>query len=175
MGKTSGLRPRLVRRADHPHACGENTHILVFSSRIVGPSPRVWGKLYCPRKPLLRQRTIPTRVGKTFMTLRAGKRTTDHPHACGENPSFPFSRAAFDGPSPRVWGKHGVFPEGQSAQRTIPTRVGKTLPDNAPRPRRSDHPHACGENGQLHFAASQFRGPSPRVWGKLPRARESRA
>ena len=31
--------------ADHPHACGENSHSCAPTGPISGPSPRVWGEL----------------------------------------------------------------------------------------------------------------------------------
>ncbi len=31
---------------------------------------------------------------------------------------------------------------------------------------RTEHPHACGENGKTAYAVNCIRGTSPRVWGK---------
>ena len=65
-------------------------------------------------------------------------KSSDHPHGCGENA-----------------GKGGGVDSGENrsgcsstAERTIPTGVGKTLfaPVNGSGFLRSDHPHGCGEN-----------------------------
>ena len=79
--------------ADHPHACGENHFIPQNGVRLCGPSPRVWGEqiLKALRASLLR--TIPTRVGRTGALLAGAFSLTDHPHACGENPTSANSRA----------------------------------------------------------------------------------
>src|SRR5947207_3898477 len=53
VGKTKEHREPAQAIADHPHACGENSSSSTKSSRIRGPSPRVWGKLHSlTREPL---------------------------------------------------------------------------------------------------------------------------
>ena len=71
-------------------------------------------------------RSIPTRVGKTWVFWRCLFCKTVHPHACGENCSNPNERRCACGPSPRVWGKHSQSRERERPVRSIPTRVGKT-------------------------------------------------
>ncbi len=51
------------------------------------------------------------------------------------------------GPSPRVWGER--------------CRAAVTNWQN------TDHPHACGENGNNRSVTVAHHGPSPRVWGEL--------
>ncbi len=92
------------------------------------------------------KRTIPTRVGRTGPRTRCLKCAADHPHACGENGLLdPFIRSAY-GPSPRVWGELGEECRARHQSRTIPTRVGRTIPAPSSCRMTSDHPHACGEN-----------------------------
>jgi len=58
---------------------------MLAGALVNGPSPRVWGK---PKKPIelrVSDRTIPTRVGKTYLKAHPETREADHPHACGEN------------------------------------------------------------------------------------------
>ena len=126
VGRNSPRRARCGASPDHPHACGENAQCLLERCQYVGPSPRVWGELRCSRPAPFRCRTIPTRVGRTHGCNVRIWAEPDHPHACGENYCRVFPRVFGHGPSPRVWGE---LPERLSdalANRTIPTRVGRT-------------------------------------------------
>ncbi len=78
------------------------------------------------------------------------------------------SEPKVNGPSPRVWGEPRSTPALRAAQRTIPTRVGRTLGSYSPAPQFPDHPHACGENISTFARYSPNGGPSPRVWGEPP-------
>ena len=132
--------------SDHPHACGENPIQCLLKSIHYGPSPRVWGEQHLSHEGMRIERTIPTRVGRTLITVEQKLRELDHPHACGENifAAEILSRAC--GPSPRVWGEPLSSSVARAHSRTIPTRVGRTVAvgeHNTPPP---DHPHACGEN-----------------------------
>ena len=51
--------------------------------------------------------------------------------------------------------------------RTIPTRVGKTDRWRSGPSKRTDHPHARGENVAHALLDQRQNGPSPRAWGKL--------
>src|SRR5437899_3295167 len=91
-------------------------------------------------------RTIPTRVGRTTLN-RPGRNTlADHPHAGGENEGIPAYLRASYGPSPRGWGELVSVLMPSSPQRTIPTRVGRTLSRPLTNKILPDHPHAGGEN-----------------------------
>ena len=158
-------------KSDHPHACGENARSLrhavqpgrTIPTRVgkthssqrrktpnLGPSPRVWGKHVNDPRLTISTRTIPTRVGKTGGRGVNRRRSSDHPHACGEN------EEAYESENPEIRtiptrvGKTDGRQAEVDAIRTIPTRVGKT---------RYARPHAC-----------RIRGPSPRVWGKRQRS-----
>ena len=112
-------------------------------------------------------RTIPTRVGRTVPTGHAGFELTDHPHACGENDERYDDEVVSHGPSPRVWGEPVDLPCVQDKERTIPTRVGRTVRSVLDPNARKDHPHACGENRESDHGSTVVVGPSPRVWGEL--------
>ena len=122
--RTAGSLPTYLQA---PHPCGENGVVEQASCLLPGPSPRGWGKPVLARATAARNRTIPTRVGKTRgeSVVMAGTRST--------------------GPSPRGWGKHG---------------------QDLGRARRTDHPHAGGENAQRSRHAGALAGPSPRGWGE---------
>ena len=112
--------------SDHPHACGENATGAARLPRMTGPSPRAWGEpswqtMRTPDTdhphargenratvhPLMRRdRTIPTRVGRTDAQLDSGEcDCPDHPHARGENHCRQLRRGRRSGPSPRAWGE----------------------------------------------------------------------
>ena len=131
---------------DHPHACGENRICGYVEALAAGPSPRVWGELAAGRAQPPPWRTIPTRVGRTPCRRRYFSSCPDHPHACGENLQPLNHSKILSGPSPRVWGELGVSLPAIRNHRTIPTRVGRTRVRRASRVKRTDHPHACGEN-----------------------------
>src|SRR6185503_17110153 len=72
-------------------------------------------------------RTIPTRVGRTFANMCVMKAKADHPHASGENGNTNQIKGVLNGPSPREWGE--LYQQGMTTgfERTIPTRVGRTV------------------------------------------------
>ncbi len=154
-------------QADHPHACGENEYSWIVYECSVGPSPRVWGERQRLHPEGVAIRTIPTRVGRTCSMMRRALFRTDHPHACGENLRDPSEARSTTGPSPRVWGELGAHGDGTPCARTIPTRVGRTLPSARDITSKADHPHACGENPEPKVTDARTYGPSPRVWGEL--------
>ncbi len=167
VGKTQIHVCRGAFVADHPHACGENLPMSAQPLTEDGPSPRVWGKQLNEANAQLTARTIPTRVGKTYWDDPPRSFDPDHPHACGENLGAVAFRVVNLGPSPRVWGKQVPLAAAEVVTRTIPTRVGKTLWSQIISTRRTDHPHACGENSSTRLDGQESGGPSPRVWGKL--------
>ena len=71
VGKTDYLNDVEESEEVHPHVCGENSTATLVAQRIVGPSPRVWGKLIVNRNRINDRRSIPTCVGKTVWTGRA--------------------------------------------------------------------------------------------------------
>ena len=166
VGKTFTRDPSQKLRADHPHACGENTIIITLSCSAYGPSPRMWGKPRVPAHQCHTVRTIPTHVGKTSLIASSNSLLTDHPHACGENISMFYCSSFHCGPSPRMWGKPHRNLARSDISRTIPTHVGKTAHLHPHCPLGTDHPHACGENRYCTVIVQPLPGPSPRMWGK---------
>ena len=127
----------------------------------------MWGELVFEVVGKISKRTIPTRVGRTSKPTENQPFHPDHPHACGENEQLRNRTLPALGPSPRVWGEHHRLDLGKLAERTIPTRVGRTGNPAAGQRLVSDHPHACGENLKAHLLSPGAAGPSPRVWGEL--------
>ena len=166
VGRTvhSSQRPALT--ADHPHAGGENCSLHPNTSALLGPSPRGWGErgfIPCDHRD---GRTIPTRVGRTYVPTKRLPFEPDHPHAGGENLNITFIPSASTGPSPRGWGELVSVAKFSFNSRTIPTRVGRTSPGRIAAVLGPDHPHAGGENFRGNRLRLPFNGPSPRGWGE---------
>ncbi len=126
VGKTSSGKSSSVVKPEHPHVRGENRLTRLNILRIVGTSPRAWGKhqhLHCG---VVRPRNIPTCVGKTLRQGRSGCPGPEHPHVRGENIRVNFFLTSFYGTSPRAWGKPYLMMSSLIAFRNIPTCVGKT-------------------------------------------------
>jgi hypothetical protein len=128
VGRTTLPAAGPVRVADHPHASGENFQQSKRVNRSIGPSPREWGELQKRTRNLRVLRTIPTRVGRTMIARVNRQSSADHPHASGENESVAGVFVHFLGPSPREWGELSQTDVAIAGSRTIPTRVGRTLP-----------------------------------------------
>ena len=65
VGKSWDSRKTQALQAGHPHAGGEIFHSGEFLTGIEGPSPRGWGNQSRRSQIGLRNRAIPTRVGKS--------------------------------------------------------------------------------------------------------------
>ena len=166
MGRTAPRKGPKTKTTDHPHARGENPGAATTLWDLAGPSPRAWGERYPGCLVLQDVRTIPTRVGRTSWMLRVSLFPADHPHARGENTLRGGDSLDYNGPSPRAWGERAQRSPGRSYRRTIPTRVGRTLPFARAFAIASDHPHARGENRPYRRCKRYVCGPSPRAWGE---------
>ena len=146
VGRTSARHSAAGSCPDHPHARGENQLVGDGSDQVFGPSPRAWGERGADGGLVVALRTIPTRVGRTSRKPRNKPRSSDHPHARGENYRSRKVLIMVSGPSPRAWGEHIEARVGPDIVRTIPTRVGRTRPRSGSSQNSADHPHARGEN-----------------------------
>ncbi len=168
------MRPWSSEGPDHPHAGGENGRRQCRITSLHGPSPRGWGERRRVGEIRRRNRTIPTRVGRTSWGWPRGRSRADHPHAGGENlPRLP-GAGSYTGPSPRGWGEPLRYPLPHLVWRTIPTRVGRTAVDESCEVPLADHPHAGGENRDTTRMVCLRSGPSPRGWGERGRWRARR-
>ena len=107
-------------------------------------------------------------MGRTRWPSCGPSALTDHPHARGENRLKRFFAPSADGPSPRAWGERPPRAGPRGADRTIPTRVGRTRSGFLRVPSCTDHPHARGENAFRVPQSPKLHGPSPRAWGERP-------
>ena len=111
VGRTLRTAADMAPEADHPHAGGENRFSSDPTNRRPGPSPRGWGEQVPLAGDGKRQRTIPTRVGRTESSSWRRSLRTDHPHAGGENRQGRGKGEGVTGPSPRGWGELPVEPK----------------------------------------------------------------
>ena len=146
VGRTEFANAARITEADHPHAGGENDEGWTVAGKPGGPSPRGWGERHVSQLHHYRDRTIPTRVGRTLLRRPTLLQGADHPHAGGENLRVARVSGCDHGPSPRGWGEHHARGRRSRAVRTIPTRVGRTIEEARAILPVADHPHAGGEN-----------------------------
>ena len=145
-GQTHAAYENFARMPDHPRACGANSGGVGEQFHKRGSSPRVRGKLRHHHPDRRSERIIPARAGQTFPRHSATDLRSDHPRACGANPTQAIQIGGGFGSSPRVRGKPCGTRGGVSACRIIPARAGQTGgPSQRPR-HRPDHPRACGAN-----------------------------
>ena len=167
VGRTRAFRTLNAIYPDHPHASGENLNNNGACDCKSGPSPREWGEPPVHEDQSTRQRTIPTRVGRTRHSAPCPWWQSDHPHASGENRLKAIGDGERVGPSPREWGERGAVQGRGRVHRTIPTRVGRTFSLRRRPSCKTDHPHASGENRLQADGIGNDDGPSPRDWGEL--------
>ena len=145
MGKSELQRSSQDRSPGHPHAGGEIISPANAKSSDSGPSPRGWGNLIRLLLESFHHRAIPTRVGKSVLSLCYIRQLTGHPHAGGEIQPRQQSQSRHIGPSPRGWGNLWYIRLASGEYRAIPTRVGKSSHPCASSAPPAGHPHAGGE------------------------------
>ena len=155
VGNTGIRKEESVKRAVHPHACGEHFISAAITRSVSGSSPRMWGTRY--------------NVGAGH-SLKAV-----HPHACGEHLPEASVCACACGSSPRMWGTLMIVQVPPAGRRFIPTHVGNTCQQNCQRAESAVHPHACGEHRPHRLRIALSAGSSPRMWGTLSRLRVPRS
>ena len=104
-------------------------------------------------------------MGKAVPPRSSHSRAAVHPHAGGESIVEVEDGTAYDGSSPRGWGKPPFSPSLHSGTRFIPTRVGKASRIVLPHMVPTVHPHAGGESLFL-FGAAKHSGVHPHAGGE---------
>ena len=104
-----GKHGHLVRRNDRdriiPAHAGQTSKHVDVRSAVDGSSPRMRGKPTRNHRHQGRQRIIPAHAGQTDDTASPRRFSTDHPRACGANPTLRRAEGAHVGSSPRMRGK----------------------------------------------------------------------
>ena len=70
------------------------------------------------------------------------------------------------GSPPHVWGKRAIHIDKMDLYRITPTCVGKAYLIRQFLLIIQDHPHMCGESGNVPRQSSHKLGSPPHVWGK---------
>ena len=165
VGISTGKSTTRVSNTVHPHARGDFVKLPQPMPALFGPSPRAWGfrSRRAPRNGSFR--SIPTRVGISSTASVCPMAPTVHPHARGDFLKGGSDGGAHLGPSPRAWGFLGDLRLVGAQGRSIPTRVGISIPVMRLRVSTSVHPHARGDFRPAHRRPGRPAGPSPRAWG----------
>ena len=155
-GQTCPHRWLSGRGPDHPRACGANKPMEMAEGCACGSSPRVRGKPDDVRESSRHLRIIPARAGQTSDRASRHGSTPDHPRACGANAYAEAHSKNHTGSSPRVRGKLELGRIVLQSRRIIPARAGQTKRPIWPKPRRTDHPRACGANQEVLVLRASF-------------------
>ena len=149
----------------HPRVCGEAPHGHPNAWAHRGPSPRVRGSLWWPRRSRCCSRSIPACAGKPSVgdVSRLGYRV--HPRVCGEACGIVAMTPPGPGPSPRVRGSLRHIQEQWFALGSIPACAGKPRPPPLSPGLSRVHPRVCGEASLSDRPVHAGLGPSPRVRG----------
>ena len=151
----------------YPRTCGGN--LLRHRSLLVswGLSPHVRGKLRYEFGNIRHSGPIPARAGETRRGLPRLSDSGAYPRTCGGNfGSRPYSVSGA-GLSPHVRGKLVLHSRRNVRLGPIPARAGETRYSLNIRWLNRAYPRTCGGNFRTRKAASQLRGLSPHVRGKL--------
>ncbi len=148
VGTTHSGASFIKNAPEHPHVCGDNSHLLANVLNGPGTPPRVWGQRGRSQCRTPGQRNTPTCVGTTSRSGRRAGIETEHPHVCGDN-------------------VRGTT-KSNSMARNTPTCVGTTLGGLNYGNRLKEHPHVCGDNGIFFAFKLIVEGTPPRVWGQRP-------
>ena len=125
-GQTSCRARPPAPRADHPRACGANLSVMVSCPSDRGSSPRMRGKRSGVDVSLSGDRIIPAHAGQTWRNSPDYPASTDHPRACGANPTGMIGSLEPAGSSPRMRGKLGRSMASRGLERIIPAHAGQT-------------------------------------------------
>ena len=132
---------------------------------LAGSPPRVWGMLRAAGRQHSSGRFTPTGVGNAASAGGGLGRAAVHPHGCGECSVQPSGIVVVRGSPPRVWGMPSPSVGSNARSRFTPTGVGNAQTGSFVAPRRSVHPHGCGECSSCCRAVYSRGGSPPRVWG----------
>ena len=124
------------------------------------------GKLHRDLGQLDRFRIIPAHAGQTEIIKTHLRLLPDHPRACGANFSVAHAWRALPGSSPRMRGKPVFCPVFFTTARIIPAHAGQTSAVRHAPSTTTDHPRACGANGDWETFCRTVTGSSPRMRGK---------
>ena len=166
-GQTTRVRYGRQAASDHPRACGANPCLVNVVSDCAGSSPRMRGKLATRICRTANQRIIPAHAGQTMAEPGFLATITDHPRACGANPTPIRPIIAGVGSSPRMRGKPRRRGRHALRGRIIPAHAGQTSSTYTESSWITDHPRACGANPQIFTDKEYMIGSSPRMRGKL--------
>ena len=166
VGTTHRAGSAALRRAVHPHVCGDDGVTYRVANPRRGSPPRVWGRRPGHWRDQGPQRFTPTCVGTTSSMAFCMARCAVHPHVCGDDTSADVSTPGGSGSPPRVWGRLVMLVSPSGRGRFTPTCVGTTRAPAGARAGSEVHPHVCGDDVRRAHSSCMNVGSPPRVWGR---------
>src|SRR5690606_13844149 len=112
VGTTTSRDHSRHRRADHPHARGDDFREKKSRHSTLGSRPRAWGRRATHYDVTPGLRITPTRVGTTTCERARSTASSDHPHARGDDDEERERVITDIGSPPRAWGRRraGAWP-----------------------------------------------------------------
>ena len=124
VGNALSATPSRAAFSVHPHVCGECRARRDLHHIALGSPPRVWGMPNDGPRLHGGERFTPTCVGNATGRPRGRRRTSVHPHVCGECVEFRKRGIVERGSPPRVWGMLAIRRPPHEPDRFTPTCVG---------------------------------------------------
>ena len=170
-GETPGPSTTPSGPSVHPRACGGNLQSATSAYGTMGASPRLRGKPSALGGRIVLAGCIPAPAGETLSCTASTRGPSVHPRACGGNQWCERYDTDEDGASPRLRGKRRFGGRWMPGRRCIPAPAGETRSGRAAGADAGVHPRACGGNMFPMSSSNSSNGASPRLRGKLDRAR----
>ena len=165
-GKSYAQRNFAHNSWDHPRVCGEKSQSTSASPRALGSPPRMRGKGVKQSNSRIRMGITPAYAGKSKGFGCAATQDWDHPRVCGEKPGTVFSVFSIAGSPPRMRGKEGETPIGETGAGITPAYAGKSCWVVVTPMLPWDHPRVCGEKKCWKLWWINGGGSPPRMRGK---------
>ena len=165
-GKSGPCPDRVPPAGDHPRVCGEKSQSTSASPRALGSPPRMRGKGVKQSNSRIRMGITPAYAGKSKGFGCAATQDWDHPRVCGEKPGTVFSVFSIAGSPPRMRGKEGETPIGETGAGITPAYAGKSCWVVVTPMLPWDHPRVCGEKKCWKLWWINGGGSPPRMRGK---------
>ena len=156
----------------HPRTCGEKFCIASASSLSVDSSPHLRGKVAICISDAENMGFIPAPAGKSYLPVNLSCLNQIHPRTCGEKVCAFVSLIAVADSSPRLRGKAQNPGLRFLVNGFIPAPAGKREQPGKPARKKQIHPRACEEKCFCSSAAVCLADSSPRLRGKVYRARK---
>ena len=151
----------------YPRVCGGTRQCISSISLLSGLSPRMRGNLFPPRKPRLRQGSIPAYAGEPCRGQDGHCDCGVYPRVCGGTARWYCPHQSCAGLSPRMRGNRQGASKKPHSRGSIPAYAGEPIIVDRPQQAYKVYPRVCGGTSPSPSSISVSAGLSPRMRGNL--------